>query len=231
MAHAYACGAQMAVTNGAPWNIVFRSCGCCDVEQKRATLRDSWDVHDPGGWRATLEQLLSGKSGDLPATIVLNIRWQLVAYYRVSLDVGTWQGAVANWCYQNGNQEFQSELMESLNRIVRYETRMAHDGVLPPGGFVRGMAAYDFGRAVNFARWGVHAQYTDPGTAEAFIAHASTMSQRFYSSWADSSAGYILGRSLWFDQESFGDYYTQAVAAHHMLMNNPQSPWVNLPFM
>lgn len=230
MAHAYACGAQMAVTNEAPWNIVFASCSCCGVEEKREMLRESWGVHDPAEWRATLEGLLDERSSDQGATLVMDIRWQTAQWYRRPIDPATWQAAVGDWCRRNGQADIHAPLIETVERILRYEARLTADGVLPYGAVIRDMIAYDFGRAVNFARWGVHAEYTDPATAESFILHAGVQSRRFYSSWAHLSAGYILGRCLRFDEDEFGPYYTGPVAAHHALMQDPQSPWLNLPF-
>lgn len=229
LAHAYACGAQMAVTNEVPWNIVFSS-SPNDVEQKREMLRSSWGVHDAGGWRSTLDTLLGDQSSDQCASIVMGIRRQLVGYYRGLIDPGTWQGAIANWCGQNGCRDLQPTLMETMGRIVRYEASLMGDGVLMGGDYVRDMIAYDFGRAVNFARWGVHAQYVGPRAAEAFILHAGAQSRRHYNSWAEVSAGYILGRSLRFDNDEYGEFYTEPVAAHHTLVSHPQSPWLNLPF-
>lgn len=230
LAHAYACGAQMAVTYEAPWNIVFHSCRCCDVEQKREMLRRSWGVHDPAAWRTTLDTLLDDRGSDQSASTVLGIRRHMAEYYRTAIDPGTWQGAVIDWCGQQGRADLNPRLLETLGRILTYEARLVADGVLVQGDFVRDMVAYDYGRAVNFARWGVHAQYTDPGTAESLIMHAGGQSRRHYSSWAEISAGYILGRALRFDNDTFGDFYTEPVAAHHTLMTHPHSPWVNLPF-
>src|SRR5690606_21168691 len=116
--------------------------------------------------------------------------------YRRPIDPATWQAAVGDWCRRNGQADIHAPLIETVERILRYEARLTADGVLPYGAVIRDMIAYDFGRAVNFARWGVHAEYTDPATAESFILHAGVQSRRFYSSWAHLSAGYILGRCL-----------------------------------
>ncbi|WP_435845038.1 DUF1266 domain-containing protein [Streptomyces flaveolus] len=51
-----------------------------------------------------------------------------------------------------------------------------------------------------------------------------------YRSWQDFSAGYILGRCLHFDEEDFGSWYTDMVDAHRILMSDPGSPWLNIPF-
>ncbi|OSZ62382.1 hypothetical protein OQI_00255 [Streptomyces pharetrae CZA14] len=56
------------------------------------------------------------------------------------------------------------------------------------------------------------------------------MAARSYRSWQDFSAGYILGRCLHFDEEEYGEWYTSMVDAHRILVSDPHSPWVNIPF-
>ncbi|GAA3760103.1 hypothetical protein GCM10022205_54930 [Spinactinospora alkalitolerans] len=231
MAHAFACGAQMAVTNEAPWNTIARSCSCCGPVEKREMLRESWGVTDLASWRGQLEALLGDDSSDRTATLVLGLRRQAAQWYGSAVDATTWRGAVEQWCRQNrqGDGVYQ-RLLSRAGAVLDYERRFVADGLLPPGGFVTHMIAYDFGRAVNMARWGVHAEFADPRTAEWYVLRAGEQARRHYASWADLSAGYALGRVLRFDDGEFGPYYTGPLAAHHALMSDPQSPWRNIPW-
>jgi hypothetical protein len=109
-------------------------------------------------------------------------------------------------------------------RIGRYEERFRADGLLPPGGFVRGTQAYDLGRAVNMARWGLEAQFCDQATAERLIIEAGERCRPHYGSWAELSAGYALGRVLRLDgQDSAG--YDSVLAAHRVLTDAADGPW------
>ncbi|MFE3638559.1 DUF1266 domain-containing protein [Streptomyces sp. NPDC059168] len=51
-----------------------------------------------------------------------------------------------------------------------------------------------------------------------------------YKSWRDFAAGYILGRCLHFDDEEFGNWYTDMVDVHRVLMPDPESPWLTVSF-
>jgi hypothetical protein len=49
-----------------------------------------------------------------------------------------------------------------------------------------------------------------------------------YASWADYSAGYILGRVLHFDADEFSVFYETALGSHRSLTTDPASPWRTL---
>ncbi|GHE33475.1 hypothetical protein GCM10017771_50640 [Streptomyces capitiformicae] len=66
--------------------------------------------------------------------------------------------------------------------------------------------------------------------AESAVIDAGRSAALSCRSWQDFSAGYILGRSLHFDEEEFGEWYTDMVEAHRILMSDPGSPWLNVPF-
>jgi hypothetical protein len=231
VAHAFACGAQMAVTNEAPWNTIDRSCSCCSPKQKRAMLKESWGVESLADWHRVLENLLDDEGSDGPAELILDLRAQAARQRQGPVDPGAWRRAIRSWQEaQNAPKELYEQLVGLAGVILTYEKRMTADGALPPGGMVTAMIAYDFGRAVNMARWGVHAQFADRVTAERYIMRAGAQCLRYFASWADLSAGYILGRCLRFDDGEFGDFYTDPVAAHRALLTDPGSPWLNLPF-
>ncbi|MFC7327516.1 DUF1266 domain-containing protein [Marinactinospora rubrisoli] len=231
MAHAFACGAQMAVNNEAPWNTIVKSCSCCGPEQKRNMLRESWGVTNVEEWRRTLERLLDDTSSDDAATLLLGMRRQLAHQYGGPVDAGTWRSAIERWCtHNNRGGDVYQRLLGVAGMILDYEKRMTADGVLPPGAFVTHMIGYDFGRAVNMARWGVHAEFTDPRIAEWYVMRAGEQCLRYFTSWLDLSTSYLMGRVLRFDEGEYGPYYTDTVAAHHALMTNPQSPWLNVPW-
>src|SRR6185503_12764397 len=108
------------------------------------------------------------------------------------------------------------------------EERLRADGVLPRDGHVTSVLAYDYGRAVNMARWGLLAGYCDRQTAESCVLKAGELSRRTYTSWASFSAGYVLGRVLRFDDGEFGSYYDDSVIGHRVLEHAPTSPWRTL---
>ncbi len=58
---------------------------------------------------------------------------------------------------------------------------------------MRTTVAYDYGRAVNLARWGLSARFCGPADAEAAIVYAGALSKSAHRSWEEFSAGYALG--------------------------------------
>lgn len=117
-----------------------------------------------------------------------------------------------------------------VSRMTRYEARMRADGVLDEKQYVGSVDAWDLGRASKMARWGLGARYGSLPEAESAVIQAGRAAALTYKSWQDFSAGYILGRSLHFDEEEFGAWYQDMVKAHHILMSTPDSPWLTIPF-
>lgn len=117
-----------------------------------------------------------------------------------------------------------------IGRIARYEARFRADGLLPEGGFVQSVEAWDYGRASGMARWGLAARLCSLQETEAAVVSAGRLVQVNYRSWENFSAAYILGRCLHFDEEEFGEWYETALATHRALTGDPASPWRTLPW-
>ncbi|MCT2591020.1 DUF1266 domain-containing protein [Streptomyces sp. N2-109] len=122
------------------------------------------------------------------------------------------------------------EIQRIIGQIQRYESRFRADGLLPDGHTVRSVLSWDFGRASGMARWGLACRFCDVAEAEQAVIRTSRVSQSTYDSWEEFSVGYILGRCLHFDEEEFGSWYEDMVAAHHILTTDPDSPWLNIPW-
>lgn len=231
-AHALASGAHMPTAGGGVWNAVPGSCSCCSAKDERDKLRNSWGITDAEGWDRALRQLVSEERAPSEASLVLDLRNRACASApHQPFDAGTWPDLIGQWCRISGaDQAAYEALVLAAARVWEYEERMVEDGVLPKGAHVRTVRAYDFGRAVNLARWGFNAGYADLRAAGEHIVRAGAASMRHHGSWAEMSAGFVLGRAMGFDDGAFGPYYTDSVAAHRVLTTDPQSPWLNLPW-
>ncbi|GAA1891285.1 hypothetical protein GCM10009753_20040 [Streptantibioticus ferralitis] len=75
------------------------------------------------------------------------------------------------------------------------------------------------------ARWGFGARYCSFEVAESAIRQTGALCRKHYSSWAELSAGYALGRVIRFDDEGFGEWYETVLEPHRLLMSDPNSPW------
>ncbi len=230
LAHAFACAVHISVNNGALWNSPNRACGCCDVWQKREGLAEDWGIESPDDWRRQQESLINGASSNASASLLLEIRHRIAWQTRAPVPPGSWYQAIAGWCQENHRDNAYQQLVALAGMILTYEDRFVVDGLLPRGAVVNDIRAWDTGRGVNMARWGVHCGYADARTAHWYAVRAGELSRQYYSSWMEFSAAYILGRCLHFDRGEFGFRYTDPLAVHRAMMTHPQSPWLNLQF-
>jgi hypothetical protein len=185
------------------------------------SLRDAWGVTNAEEWLKAIGSLLGDESDDPRVSLVLRLRDEEAG----GAAPGSWEKSIGRWCRDGEvSPETERVLRDLAVRISRYEERFRADGLLPPGGIVRGTHAYDLGRAVNMARWGLEAQFCDQVTAERLIIEAGERCRWHYGSWAELSAGYALGRVLRLgERESAG--YDSVLAAHRVLTEAPDGPW------
>ncbi len=231
IAHALACGAHLAVFNAAPWNLL--NARFHDYVAEVRCLRDWWGIADPPAWRAAMADLIGDRYALTPGNLVLMLRLRFAADFSLrdgELDPLTWSDLVGEWCQENDAEDQIEELQQTVRRVARYEQRFRADGLIGPDGYVTTTLSWDVGRAVNVARWGLAVGFCDALTAELMVLEAGALARRYHQSWADLSAGYVMGRVLHHDDEEFGDWYTSAVRVHHLLLQDPSSPWVHMDF-
>ncbi|WP_432149769.1 DUF1266 domain-containing protein [Streptomyces sp. bgisy029] len=229
LAYGLACGAHLAIAAAVPWNEVGTVCR--EYERERAQLRDSWGITDHAGWRRQLDILLDARNSPPEPDFVLRTREQLAAGLGELPSADLWRETAAGHAQDLGADAGTVKGIEDLvRRIMRYEARFRADGLLEPDGRVRTTVAYDYGRAVNLARWGLSARYCAPAEAEQAIVYAGALSKSAHRSWEDFSASYALGRVLRFDGESYGPFYEQNVIAHRLLTESEGSPWRHIPW-
>lgn len=231
IAHALACGAHLAVLNASPWNTLDGRYH--DYVAEVRSLRDWWGVPDPPGWRTTMAGLIGDGYALTPGNLTLMLRLRFAAEYGLpggELDPVIWVELADRWCEENDAADQAAELRHTVRRVSRYEQRFRADGLVDGDGFVTTTLSWDVGRAVAIARGGLAAGYCDALTAELMVLEAGALARRYHQSWADLSAGYVMGRLLHGDEDEFGEWYAAAVRVHHQLLQDPASPWLNLGF-
>lgn len=229
VAHGLACGVHLAVHRRVIWNRF----GDIDVgyQQDRGTLERDWGVTSAAEGLQQLQALLAYRNSPSYPEIALNCR--NVLSEREGGDAGqeAWRTFAAEVGERNELPPRLRELIdETIDRIPVYEERFRADGMLPPGGRVRSVAAYDYGRAINFARWIVSARYFEPADLIDTATTVSKLAKEEYDTWEEFSAGYTLGRVLRFDDGQFGHFYESALTPHRLLAQDPESPWRTIPF-
>ncbi|WP_242910037.1 DUF1266 domain-containing protein [Actinomadura terrae] len=213
LAAALAVGAHLAVGNGVAWNALT------DDGNDRELLERDWGVTDSASWREQMDRLLDANNSDPAIQMVLDRRGR-------GTDPRAWRAAIVAWCEERDiGEQTVREVVGLSATILRYESRFRADGLLPPGGLVESVYGYDFGRAVNMARWGLNCGYCDAEEAEKCVLTAGHRAHQVYPSWESFSAGYILGRMLRFDDGEFGEWYERSLTGHRVLAEDPASPW------
>lgn len=221
VAFGLACGAHMAVNQGIAWNDLDGA-GFPKLEL-RANLAEMWGVHDNAEWRQVAEAKLAVGTDNLEH-VAVDLRRQAGA-----TDYGDWRRAIDR-AARTGQVPAHTvpALVAAVDRVSGYEDRFRADGLIT--GVVPSVRVYDWGRAVNLARWGLRVGYCDRASAEQVVVRAGELCAANYGSWADLSAGFGLGRMLFFDDEDFAVHYVNVREAHRRLLSEEGSPYVTLPF-
>lgn len=229
LAAALAVGAHMSLNHGVSWNALKDD---ANSQQKiHENLKNQWGISTPDELRETMEELLDDETGDPVADFVLDMRLQLVNQLQAVPDVQVWRQAVVDTARAQGVPETViDDMTATIERVVRYEDRFRADGLLREGGFVSSLLAYDWGRAVNMARWGYKLRMIGEDQARDYVLRAGKLAFGRYTSWADLSAGYSLGRVLRFDNDEFDVWYNTVLEPHQVLLTDPASPWLTLPW-
>ncbi|WP_435835620.1 DUF1266 domain-containing protein [Streptomyces avermitilis] len=249
VAHGLACGALLCVNNGSLWNaMAWHGTG---YGSERQRLREWWGITSREEWQYYLRSLLACDASSSVWEFALGLRRTIARDFGGHVDIGYWRQAAANVLRAGAGgstvlsadgvtkseprPESETEakiegVQRLIGRITRYEARMRADGVLDEGRYVTSVEAWDLGRASKMARWGLGARFGTLQEAESAVVQAGRSAALSYRSWQDFSAAYILGRCLHFDEEEFGDWYQDMVSAHRILMSEPGSPWLNIPF-
>jgi len=249
VAHGLACGAHLIVHQGLPWNALAHHGQGYPAE--REMLRSSWGVTSREEWQIQQRALLATDGANPVWEFALGLRRAIARDFGGFVETAYWRDAAARVLRQRAEGETvltpdgvtrtapvpkaKTEahikgVQHLIGRITRYEARMRADGVLDDNQYVTSADAWDLGRASCMARWGLGARYCALPEAETAAVEAGYSAARSYQSWQDFSAGFILGRCLQFDNEKFGSWYEDMVTVHRILMSNPGSPWLNIPF-
>ncbi|MEU5839279.1 DUF1266 domain-containing protein [Streptomyces diacarni] len=235
--HGLACGAHLCYYNGDPWNTLDWHGAGYSSEVER--LEDFWGVGDREDWLEIQQRLLECEVSPWYWDFVLGARLALREEHgdRGPVDAGLWRDCVESTLRRvveapEGTEfeTFIADMREMVGKILRYEARFRADGLLGPDESVRTIAAWDLGRGSKMARWGRGARFATRAEMYDALGRVSAGVRGTYTSWAEFSAAYVMGRCLHFDDEHFGDWYTSVLQAHHALTRAPRSPWNVVPF-
>ncbi|MGP3973695.1 DUF1266 domain-containing protein [Streptomyces sp. 8N114] len=235
--HGLACGAHLCYGNGDPWNTLDWHGAGYSAEVER--LEESWGVSSREDWLETQQRLLECEISPWFWDFVLGARIALQKEHggRGPVDAGLWRDSVEATLRHVIDappgpefETFIADMRELVGKVLRYEARFRADELLGPDEVVRTIAAWDLGRASKMARWGRGARYATRAEMYDAIERVSAGVRSTYRSWAEFSAAYVMGRCLHFDEERFGEWYTEVLVAHRALLRAPAGPWNTVPF-
>ena len=114
--------------------------------------------------------------------------------------------------------------------VTAHLAAMRADGIweADPAAGPPDVRAWDYGRAVNLARWAAATKLSDMDEARETVQRAGRLAAAAYRDWREYSAGYVLGRLLHFDDVDRTKYYRSIRKVHRILAEDPASPWRTL---
>lgn len=159
---------------------------------------------------------------DYPADVrLLREGWKITEYEH-------WRTAVESLF----DDSDASAAPDAADPVVRaHLAALRRDGIWeaePGEPAVPDVRSWNYGRAVNLARWAAATKLCDPDEAREVVLRAGASSARVYEDWREFAAGYVLGRLLHFGDTDRSKYYRPIRKVHRLLVEDPASPWRSL---
>jgi len=219
-----ALGAMMAVQNREPWNtLVLPSSFRGDTAQMIGNP-NSWGIADTDDLMAAVGRMLDEQFGDPDVQVAMAVRRELAATSGRAPSPQAWLADLDRVHNEAGApQSLLAERRAAAQRVINYETTMLEDGLLTEP--LADPLAYDIGRAVALARWGLVCRLIDEATAQGIVDRAAAQAWARYASWDEFGSSYLLGRIIAFDEDEVGAWYETSRTSLQLLRTAPDSPW------
>ncbi|MBR7829345.1 DUF1266 domain-containing protein [Actinospica sp. MGRD01-02] len=159
---------------------------------------------------------------DYPADVrLMREGWRITEYDH-------WRAAVENLLTDPGSAA--EAVGKDPGAVARHLAALRSDGIweAEAGDAPPDVRAWDYGRAVNLARWAAATKLCDMDEARETVQRAGQLAAAAYRDWREFSAGYILGRLLHFEDGDRSRYYRSIRRVHRILAEDPASPWRTL---
>jgi hypothetical protein len=159
---------------------------------------------------------------DYPADVrLMREGWRITEYDH-------WRAAVENLLAEPGDAK--PGVGKDPDTVAAHLAAMRSDGIWEADDEAAApdARAWDYGRAVNLARWAAATKLCDMDEARETVQRAGRLSAETYRDWREFSAGYILGRLAHFEDTDRSKYYRSISRVHRILAEDPASPWRTL---
>lgn len=209
---AIACGANLAYLDNMYLNTLSSG---KPQGQILAMLRNDWEINEREGLRSTIDWLMTDGHRLAFNRLMKKLKGIKQAEFASVVD------SIATEL----EEDFDS-LMETATNAIAGQQLLRGRGLISADA-TPSILTWDLGRAINLCRWGYDAGFLEKPEALEIITACATMLKSSYQSWADLSAGYLLGFYVWSgDEEELDDL----VEGHELLLSHEKSPWVTLPW-
>lgn len=132
---------------------------------------------------------------------------------------------ILHWLRQEGHRkEFREKLKTDFSH---WQQLFANNPFLKTRS-VSSVAAWDYARSVNVARWCYDYGYLSWAQAWEFIDAATRLAVRDYDSWESFATGFVAGRIMW-NPESDG--HDDIAEISRYLLESKYSPWRDIPWL
>lgn len=158
---------------------------------------------------------------DYPADVrLLREGWKISEYEQ-------WRTAVESLLKDGAGAQPRAE-----DPVVRaHLAALRKDGIWEAGPGDRDVPdvrSWNYGRAVNLARWAAATKLCDVDEAREVVLRVGALCASAYRDWRELSAGYVLGRLLHFGDTDRSKYYRSVRQVHRLLTEDPAGPWRTL---
>jgi len=159
---------------------------------------------------------------DYPADVrLLREGWRITEYDH-------WRAAVEELL--DGAGSTGAAVERQPDAVSAHLAAMRKDGIWEPDAAAGSpdVRAWDYGRAVNLARWAAATKLCDMDEARDTVRRAGRRAAAAYRDWREFSSGYVLGRLLHFEDTDRSKYYRSIRRVNRILAEDPASPWRTL---
>lgn len=136
--------------------------------------------------------------------------------------------AEAHQCLQRlGSPGHRQELRQRLKQEPDYWYGLFRQNPFLARRAVSGIAAWDYARLANLARWCYDVGYLNWEEAWPYIDQGNHLAQREYDSWESFATGFVAGRLMW---NPGLDSHAEIADVARFLVESKLSPWRTLPW-
>ncbi|WP_440713773.1 DUF1266 domain-containing protein [Gordonia sp. FQ] len=216
----------MSVSHGGWWN----SLTSVGHMEPREGL-DLYGITDAEGWMNALNSLVNSGWGDWHSYEAVQIRTR----YKRARELPTitdadWASAIdAEVAGAGGSPEFAEALRGAIPGIRRAEDTVRMSQLLGADEEAEALDGYDYLRAGAVAKWGVNVGYGEKHVVANVAMMCRDSASDLYSGWREYAIGCNVGRIVTYP-DTWGNGIADALFMMRPLLDNPESPWNNIPF-